>query len=164
MAKAIVHAICSGKRYGGTPDMYLSLHETMDSSKEAIADNRHRILSHHMWFVKRVLQRIHGDFFVVPTTDEGFALAAEIEQKKREIAELQERMRAEKLGRVVSVAQIGEDHILEDYGGKFIPLAIDYVESGEMQLADWMQNGVKGHPPSFEQLAARRKTVRLNLD
>src|SRR5690348_2931347 len=48
-------------------------------------------------------------------------------------------------GKIVSVRDIGEQHILEDFGGKFIPTPQDYLQ--EIEFQDWMQNG-KGYPPS----------------
>lgn len=48
-------------------------------------------------------------------------------------------------GREVSVREIGEQHILEDFGGRFIPSAQDYLEG--MEFKEWMLQG-KGEPPS----------------
>jgi hypothetical protein len=45
----------------------------------------------------------------------------------------------------VSVADIGERHILEDYGMKFIPTPQDYIQN--MRMQPWMNNG-RGLPPS----------------
>ena len=47
MSKAIIHAKSSARKWGGKPEDYLSIHEMMDSSKEAFADIRHRVLFHH---------------------------------------------------------------------------------------------------------------------
>ncbi len=58
-------------------------------------------------------------------------------------------------GRVYSVRDIGEQHILEDFGGKFIPSAQDYL--AEIEFQPWMQNG-KGHPPSYAKIAQKKKT------
>ena len=50
MAKPLVHARSSARKWGGEPDDYLALHDLMDSSKEALGDNRHRALTHHAQF------------------------------------------------------------------------------------------------------------------
>lgn len=63
-------------------------------------------------------------------------------------------------GKKVSVRDIGEQHILEDFCGKFIPSAQDYLQ--EMEFKDWMQNG-NGHPPSFIKIEKRRKDKVLAL-
>ncbi len=56
-------------------------------------------------------------------------------------------------GRVVSVRDIGEQHVMEDFKG-FIPTVQDYLM--HMELADWMLNG-EGSPPSFAKIQERRK-------
>jgi hypothetical protein len=132
MAKPWIHAQSSARKYGGKPEDYLDIHAFMDSSKGAIGDNRHRSLTHTTWFIMTVLPRVFGETF---TNSEG---------------------------RVVSTRDIGEQHCLEDFGGKFIPTAQDYLQ--EMSYLDWMQNG-HGQPPSFAKLAERQKTkVKLVLD
>ncbi len=62
-------------------------------------------------------------------------------------------VRQNSAGRTYSVRDIGEQHILEDFGGKYIPTPQDYAES--MTYEDWMQNG-HGHPPSFKKIEERR--------
>lgn len=49
-------------------------------------------------------------------------------------------------GHVVSVRDIGEQHVLEDFGNRFIPSAQDYLQW--MPIQDWMING-RGTPPSY---------------
>ena len=43
MAKSDKHAESSAKQYGGSSEDYLEIHEMMDSSKSAHADNRHTL-------------------------------------------------------------------------------------------------------------------------
>jgi hypothetical protein len=126
MSKPFIHAERSAHRYGGVPGDYLDIHNLMDSSKGTIADNRHRALTHNAWFLSVILEKIFG---VTRTNSEG---------------------------KVYSVRDIGEQHILEDFGMKFIPSAQDYL--AEMEFKDWMQNG-KGFPPSHQRIAAQRKNV-----
>jgi hypothetical protein len=47
MAAAITHAHSSVRRWGGTVDDYLPLHQWFDATKELIGDFRHRALRHH---------------------------------------------------------------------------------------------------------------------
>ena len=47
MAHAWYHALSSARRHGGRPEDYLSLHNWFDSSKQYLADFRHRALRHH---------------------------------------------------------------------------------------------------------------------
>ena len=46
MAKALIHARSSAKRWGGVPEDYLAIHEKMDSTKAAHAEMTHRCVFH----------------------------------------------------------------------------------------------------------------------
>ena len=128
MSKPHVHARSSAKKFGGELDDYLEIHEFMDSSKSAIADNRHRALTHNSWFIQNVLTRVFGNYITNSN------------------------------GRLISVAQIGEDHILEDFGKKFIPSAQDYL--GEIEFKSWMNNGRgNSYPASYKKLQESKKTA-----
>jgi hypothetical protein len=116
MAKPWIHAVSSAKKFGGKPEDYLEIHNLMDSSKAAFPDNRHRALTHNAWFVGHILEKIFGTTF--ENSD----------------------------GKVVSVRDIGEQHVLEDYGNKFIPSAQDFLQ--EIEWKDWMNNGMSDTPPS----------------
>jgi len=124
MSKPLIHAQSSVKKFGGEIKDYIEIHNLMDSSKGAIADSRHRCLTHTSWFLSVILERIFGVFIVNSE------------------------------GRQVSVRDIGEQHILEDFRGKFIPTAQDYLQ--EMEIRDWMNNG-NGTPPSSERLYRHKR-------
>lgn len=47
MAHSWTHALSSAKRFGGTPDPYLPIHNWFDATKATYADFRHRALRHH---------------------------------------------------------------------------------------------------------------------
>jgi hypothetical protein len=118
MSKPMVHAISSARKWGGVPEDYMPIHNLMDSSKSAIADSRHRALTHNTWFIgpDGILEKIFG--YDIINSD----------------------------GRRVSVRDIGEQHVTEDFGGRFIPSAQDYLQ--EIEMKEWMVAG-KGNPPSF---------------
>lgn len=124
MSKPYIHAVSSAKRYGGQPEDYIEIHNLMDSSKGAICDNRHRALTHNSWFLSTILERVFG---VTITNSEG---------------------------RKVSVRDIGEQHVAEDFRGQFIPTAQDYLQ--EMEIKDWMNNG-RGVPSSFKKIDEKLK-------
>jgi len=128
MSKPWIHAKSSARKYGGKPEDYLEIHNFMDSSKGAFPDNRHRVLTHNSWFISPngPLERSFG--VVITNSD----------------------------GKEVSVRDLGEQHILEDFGG-FIPTAQDYIQ--EMEFKPWMNNG-KGVPSSHQKIEAR-KVVRV---
>lgn len=128
MSKPYIHALSSAKAFGGQPEDYIEIHNFLDSSKGTIADNRHRALTHTSWFLITILERIkfqnsneapNGIFATITNSD----------------------------GKRVSVRDVGEQHILEDYHGKFLPTAQDFLEN--MESKPWMQNGEKGYPNSI---------------
>jgi len=119
MANAIIHSESSIKRWGGKLEDYLHLHEKMDCHKAYVSDNRARVLTHTMFWVKEVMIPIYGSYITL----EG--------------------------GKKVSVKDICEQHILEDFKMKFIPTPQDFIQ--EMEFKKWMQNG-NGVCPSAEKL------------
>lgn len=128
--KPYIHAVSSARRFGGAPEDYLEIHELMDSSKGALPDNRHRALTHTSWFLSTILERIFGSTF------------------------------ENSAGRVVSVRDIGEQHILEDFKGRFIPTAQDYLEG--MEFHSWMNTGGEGSPDSHRKIQQTKATRRYN--
>ena len=67
MAHPFHHALSSVKRWGGTPEDYLSIHDFFDESKLCLADVRHRALRHHTEGIF-LAQRVFGP---VITTSQG---------------------------------------------------------------------------------------------
>jgi hypothetical protein len=116
MATPLIHAQSSAKRWGGTPDDYVALHSKMDCSKKYFPDNRHRILTHNMFFIYEVMMELYGEY--ITNSD----------------------------GRQVSVKDICELHILEDYHMKYIPTPQDWIEN--LQVKSWMNNGLGEAPAS----------------
>lgn len=95
---AAIHSQLSAKRRGGTPEDWYAIHDMMDWSKEVESTNAHRSFSHHMAFVKRVMVPIWGH--TIQLTGGGTAnLKDTLEQ----------------------------DHLLADFGDRFIPTVADYV-------------------------------------
>ena len=132
MAKPWIHAESSAKKYGGKPEDYIEIHNLMDSSKGSIADSRHRTLTHNAWFVGTILEKIFG--VTLENSD----------------------------GMKVSVRDIGEQHVLEDYRMRFIPTAQDYLQ--EMEVKEWMVAGRGEPPPSAKRLLKRKKSERKTVD
>lgn len=124
MAKPWIHAQSSARRFGGVPSDYIEIHNFLDSSKGTIADSRHRALTHTSWFLSTVLERVFG--VVIKNSN----------------------------GKEISVRGIGEQHILEDFGGRFIPSPQDYLEG--LPMVEWMVVG-KGQPPPSALLLRRTK-------
>jgi len=106
MGKPHRHAESSAKKFGGKMEDYLEIHLLLDSSKMAFADNRHRALTHNSWFINHILPKIFGNTI---TNSED---------------------------KLVSIIDIAEQHILEDFSYHFIPTAQDYLT--QMTLSTWM--------------------------
>ncbi len=126
----IIHTQNSIKKFGGDEETdfpkYLAIHEKMDCSKAYFSDNRHRALTHHMFWVKEVMLPIFGSYITL------------------------------KNGKKVSVKDICEQHILEDFRMKFIPTTQDYLQ--EIEMKKWMQNGA-GTPDSAKKLYPELKEI-----
>jgi hypothetical protein len=60
------HALSSVKKWGGTADDYLPLHQWFDESKAIIADFRHRALRHHAEGIF-MLERFFGATITIST-------------------------------------------------------------------------------------------------
>jgi hypothetical protein len=131
MANAYIHSKSSARRFGGQPDDYLTIHIKMDCSKAYFPSNVHRALTHHSFWIHEVMIPLFG--YTIKNSDE----------------------------RDVCVKDICEQHVLEDFGMRFIPTAQDYLEN--MEFKDWMQNGIKGHPSSFEKLS-QKGNIKINAD
>ena len=127
MPKPWIHSLSSAKHFGGKPEDYLAIHNLLDSSKGTIADSRHRALTHTTWFVGTILELIFG---VTLTNSDG---------------------------KVVSIRDIGEQHILEDYRKRFIPTAQDFLQ--EMEVKPWMVAGM-GEPPVREKALQKQKNQK----
>lgn len=112
--KPVIHAKNSVRRYGGTYEDYMDIHELMDSSKACLPLNLHRVLCHQSWFIKTIIPKIFGH----------------------------QRINSE--GKTYIPENVAEEHVLEDFGMKFIPTVQDYLEN--VNMASWM-NG-QGLPPS----------------
>lgn len=140
MSKPYIHAQISARRFGGQPEDYIEIHNLMDTSKGAIADNRHRVFTHNAWFIMEILERIKFTNSNPPTGDNKFVTIKNSD------------------GKNISVRDIGEQHILDDFGNRFIPTAQDYVE--HMDYKDWMGNG-KGVPSSHARIVENRKKEQL---
>lgn len=94
-----IHAELSAKRYGGTPECYLDIHELLDSTKGTFPDNRHRAITHNIWFCVNIIPKVFGH------------------------------TRVNSEGKRYNTKDVAEYHILEDFRMKFIPSIQDYLEN-----------------------------------
>ena len=120
MSAPHVHAESAAKRWGGKLEDYLAIHEKMDCSKGYFPSNAHRAATHHMFWVMEVMVPLFGNY--ITNSD----------------------------GRKVSVKDICERHILEDFRMRFIPSLQDYLE--HLSFQPWMNNGVSGSPSAHKKV------------
>lgn len=101
--KPYEHAKQSVRKYGGSVEDYLPIHDFLDSSKAHFADMRHRALLHSSFGIF-IVEKVFGHN--LRNSD----------------------------GRVISVRDIAEKHVLEDMGR--IPSVQDYLQ--HMPMLDWL--------------------------
>jgi hypothetical protein len=103
MSSPRIHAQASAKRWGGAPEDYVAIHSKMDCSKKYFPDNRHRLLTHNMFFIFEVIIPLFGEQITNSS------------------------------GKQVDVKNICELHILEDYHMKYIPTPQDWLENLQLK-------------------------------
>jgi hypothetical protein len=153
MSKPHIHAQSSVKRYGGVVSDYEPLHTMMDSSKASLGDNRHRAIFHHS-FGTFVMEKLFSvDFDTIEKLRKKYNLPKEFED---EMIQFLNNSRTHGTciknsdGKMVSTRDLAENHISEDFRGRYIPTAQDYL--AEIEMKDWMNNGNGEPPPSFKKL------------
>ena len=164
MAKSDKHAESSAKQYGGSLEDYLEIHEMMDSSKSAHADNRHRVIFHSA-FGAYLIQKIFGmDFDKMKQLQHKYQLPDEFLD---ELVELFKHNRQNGVhwknsdGKKVHVRDIAEQHILEDFRMRFIPSLSDYLQN--MSLKGWMNNGISEKLTNQDQVSKTKKAKQINF-
>jgi len=155
--KPFIHSKSSARKYGGDPEDYIEIHNWMDSSKVFCPDNRHRAIWHHSAGIFYI-EKIFGiNYEGINALKEKYNLPEEFEKDMVNfLRDNRERGVCIKnsSGSKVSVRDIAEQHVVEDYGMKFIPSAQDFLQ--DMEYRDWMQNG-QGYPPSYGKMVAKMK-------
>jgi hypothetical protein len=66
MAHCYYHALSSVKKWGGTVEDFIHLHQWFDQSKMLVADFRHRALRHHTEGIF-LLERLYGTTLTLST-------------------------------------------------------------------------------------------------
>jgi hypothetical protein len=97
------HSQSSVKRWGGSIEDYLPIHELIDSPKASMNNNSARALTHNTWFAYTIVPKIFG--YNIKNSD----------------------------GKSVDVVDIAMLHIAEDFMMRFVPTAQDYLQHLEVQ-------------------------------
>jgi hypothetical protein len=143
MSKSDIHANNSVKKFGGRSTDYIEIHEMIDSSKAYCADNRHRFLFHHSAGAYYIQKMFGIDFDEIERIKVKYNLP---EDFLEDILTLFKTNRSKGVqilnsdNEKIHVRDIVEQHILEDFRGKFIPTINDYINN--MNLKNWMNNAL----------------------
>jgi hypothetical protein len=148
MSHPLVHAKSSARRFGGVAEDFLPIHDLLDSSKAVFPDNRHRALTHNSWFFF-IVEKVFGHEIDLTCThcDDVELLTSSCEYCKG----------TGKHGQAMT-RYVCEQHVLEDFGNKFIPTPSDFLEGMEFQ--NWMNNGIEGAPSSHRKIEEKTTEVR----
>tara|TARA_B110000977_G_C10943705_1_gene441843 strand:+ start:417 stop:950 length:534 start_codon:yes stop_codon:yes gene_type:complete len=143
MSKSDIHAVSSAKKFGGKATDYMEIHEMIDSSKAFCPDNRHRVLFHHSAGTYYIQKMFGIDFDEVEKVKEKYNLPDAFVE---DILNLFKTNRLKGVhilnsdNKKIHVRDIAEQHILEDFRGKFIPTINDYINN--LKLKNWMNNAL----------------------
>ena len=103
MANPLIHSKSSVKRWGGSVEDYLPIHELIDSPKATMNNNTSRCLTHNTWFAYTIVPRIFG--YNITNSD----------------------------GKSVDTVDIAMLHIAGDFRVKFVPTPQDYLQHMQLQ-------------------------------
>jgi hypothetical protein len=103
MANSEIHSKSSVKRWGGSIECYIKIHELLDSPKATMNNNTSRVLTHNTWFAYTIIPKIFG--YNIINSD----------------------------GKSVDTIDIAMLHIAEDYKGRFVPTPQDFLKHLEVQ-------------------------------
>lgn len=150
MAKPWTHAKSSAKKFGGIDSDYIDIHNMMDSSKSIIADNRHRTIFHSSFGILLIEKLFGIDFSKLNFLKDKYQWTDEEVKDVLDFKKTFGTSLTNSDGRMIPVRSIGEQHVLEDFGMKYIPSAQDYLEN--MEMLPWMNNGLGESPNSVKKL------------
>lgn len=115
------HAKHSVKKWGGTPEEYMPIHDFIDSSKAHFPDVRHRALLHSSFGIF-IAEQVFGTNI-----------------KLKPFSKWVNGTKTTFLDRLVSVRDIAEVHVLQDMGT--IPTVQDYLQ--HLPMLDWLGGSKK---------------------
>ena len=157
MAKSDIHAQSSAVKFGGTPSDYIEIHEMIDKLK-TISWRQSTSMYFHHTAGTYYMQKMFGiDIDEIRKLRKKYQLSEEFE---RDLFKLFKHNRAQGThiinsdGKKVNVRDIAEQHISEDFRGKFFPSMNDYISS--MKLMPWMNNAMTPIP--------EKKTIEKNTN
>jgi hypothetical protein len=103
MGNCLHHSKSSVKRWGGSVNCYIAIHELLDSPKTCMNNNTGRMMTHNTWFAYTIIPKIFG--YNIINSD----------------------------GKSVDTVDIAMLHIAEDYRMTGIPTPQDFLKHMEVQ-------------------------------
>jgi hypothetical protein len=103
MGNPLHHSKSSVKRWGGSVNDYIAIHELLDSPKSTMNNNTGRMMTHNTWFAYTIIPKIFG--YNIINSD----------------------------GKSVDTVDIAMLHIAEDYRMTGIPTPQDFLKHMEVQ-------------------------------
>ena len=103
MGNPLHHSKSSVKRWGGSVNDYIGIHELLDSPKSTMNNNTGRMMTHNTWFAYTIIPKIFG--YNIINSD----------------------------GKSVDTVDIAMLHIAEDYRMTGIPTPQDFLKHMEVQ-------------------------------
>jgi hypothetical protein len=103
MGNCLHHSKSSVKRWGGSVNDYIGIHELLDSPKSTMNNNTGRMMTHNTWFAYTIIPKIFG--YNIINSD----------------------------GKSVDTVDIAMLHISEDYNHKFLPTPQDFLKHMTVQ-------------------------------
>ena len=163
MSKSDIHASNTAKKFGGTISDYIEIHEMIDSSKAYLGDNRHRSIFHHTAGTYYMQKMFGVDFDAIERLKNKYNLDDEFVSDLIQLFKLNRSQGVHILNsenKKIHVRDIAEQHILEDFRGKFIPTVSDYLSN--MTLKPWMDNALTSINSKDEKTIAIKGTINID--
>lgn len=130
MANPWHHSVSSARKWGGSPEDYLHVHEWFDETKGWLPDFRHRAIRHHSEGIAEAVKLFDPIRIRIEIPVE--------ESSARLIGALPGQMALKE--KVIPIRWVAEQHVAEDLG--LIPTAADWLR-GLTTLQPWMTRNAR---------------------
>ena len=144
MSKAIIHSKITSKKLHIEPQDIIEIDSLIDSSKQFESTNKHRCMFHHTAGAFYMEKMFGINFNALENLRTKYNLPEEFikdYQNQRQLDRFTGTELESVNGKRFDVRTVVEEHILQDFRGKFIPSFSDYLNN--METTPWMNNAIK---------------------
>lgn len=141
MSKAIVHSKITSKKLHIEPQDIIEIDNLMDSSKKFENSNKHRCMFHHSAGPFYMEKMFGINFGALEALRKKYNLPEEFikdYQNQRQLDRFTGTELQSSNGKKFDIRTVVEEHISQDFRGKFIPSFSDYLNAMKTEL--WMVN------------------------